>query len=203
MPGRSSSLLSVWLVRLLCVSSLGLLLWVPWDLGSRISTCRFYVLLVDIYVLYFLYPFVIFFSNVAIGCGETIVRDEIIDFLLVLLLIQDYCRITLVCFGNHGLMFGQFVFYLICNFVFISSLYVTVIGSFILLFVQFRYVMCNLVCIYSCSPGGSNVVAVSASNARLLIHCLRLWLKLYFRPLFKSTSSSLEKVMLVWFITLG
>ena len=93
----------------------------------------------------------------------------------VKLLLQDYYRITLVCFGIRGFIFGQFAFYLIYNFVPISSLYVTVIGSFILLFVQFLSVMCNLVSnIYSSSPGGSNVVAVSASNARLLIHCLRL-----------------------------
>ena len=50
---------------------------------------------------------------------------------------------------------------------------------------------------------GSMLIAVSAYKARLVGQCLFLWCRLYLGPLFGRTSSFLEKVMSVLFITLG
>jgi len=55
----------------------------------------------------------------------------------------------------------------------------------------------------SFSDVGNDIMAFSASRARLLIHDFLVCPKLYFSPLFRSSISSLEKVIVVLFFTLG
>ena len=55
----------------------------------------------------------------------------------------------------------------------------------------------------SCCRGGSNVMAVSASIASVLIQFFGLEWILNFRPFCRSSSSSLVKCILVLFTTRG
>ena len=55
----------------------------------------------------------------------------------------------------------------------------------------------------SCCRWGSNVMAVSASMASVLIQFFGLEWMLNFRPFCRSSSSSLVKCILVWFSTRG
>jgi len=56
---------------------------------------------------------------------------------------------------------------------------------------------------YSCSPGGNNVVTVSGSRVRMNTTCFPFRPRLYFRPLFRISSSSLVHVKSVLLTTLG
>jgi hypothetical protein len=57
--------------------------------------------------------------------------------------------------------------------------------------------------VVSCSAYGKCEMAVSASMAKVLIQFLRLYCRLYLRPLLRSASSSLENVISVLLPTRG
>jgi uncharacterized membrane protein len=57
-----------------------------------------------------------FFGDVAVGYGKIFVGNKLIDLFFVIVLVQDYYRISFVCFGDLGFIFGQFIFHLIYDF---------------------------------------------------------------------------------------
>ena len=147
------------------------------------------------------YVFLVLVCLVFFCIDEVIVVDEIMYFITVRFIWDNNYGGAFVCFELMALL--DFSFSLIWLIIFfLCVIYVILVSLFIVLYIQFMYVVDDLVSYHYYSDGGNRLIAVSASKGSVVIQFLCLKCRLYLSPLLRRVISSLEKIISVLLIIL-